>query len=331
MPDLSRPVRRLPAAALMAVLWAAGACSAFRPAPDPAGAPGGISHGFRPGDIIRLESGASIPFWEMIRELADREVVFVGEIHDVPEHHLIQVQILQALTRQYGTHPAAMEFFERRRQAAIDSYMEGALDEEAFLKEVDWRGSWGFDYLYYRPLVLFTRDKGQRLVALNAPREIIRKVARTGLAGLDSQERKELAADIDLGNEAHKAYLRDIYKLHSSPDLKDFDRFYEAQCAWEDTMAETIADHLKRQKGRITVFCGNGHIMRRYGIPDRVTRRVSARVATVLLHPAAGALPLQKETGDYLWLTGHASRRQPAAIPIPAGAPRRQPENSGAG
>ena len=85
-------------------------------------------------------------------------------------------------------------------------------------------------------------------------------MARNGLESLEASERNQLASHIDLENERHRSYLRKAYEAHEHPDLRRFDYFYEAQCVWEDTMAENIAEHLKRHKERLAVFLGNGHI-----------------------------------------------------------------------
>ena len=47
------------------------------------------------------------------------------------------------------------------------------------------------------------------------PHEIVRKVARSGLAGLDEEERSQIAREIDLNNEEHKAYMQEVFGGHS--------------------------------------------------------------------------------------------------------------------
>ncbi|MBW1818567.1 MAG: ChaN family lipoprotein [Deltaproteobacteria bacterium] len=300
---------------LLGSICVLGACSGMKPAHPPLATVDGRNGHFGMGRIIRLDTGEAVSFEALIAQLNSKEVIFVGEVHDNPEHHLIQVQILQALTHRYGSMPVAMEFFERPQQPIINRYMSGELDEDAFLKEVDWQGTWGFDYHFYRPLVLHTKLQGERLLAINAPRNIVRMVARVGLDGLAPKERARLASRIDLTDETHRAYMREIYRIHTHSDLEQFDYFYEAQCVWEDTMAENIAAHLKEAGGRIAVFCGNGHIMNRYGIPDRTRNRVPVSMAVILLHPLAEDVAFNKEAGDYVWLTGDAPRRRPMRMP----------------
>ena len=270
----------------------------------------GVSEKFRSGQIIDLKAGKAISFDCLLDQLESVPLVFVGENHDNPEHHLIQVQILQGLMARYDVRTVAMEFFRRPDQGIIDEYMKGEIDETAFLEKIEWRKSWGFPYYFYRPLILQIREKDGVLLALNAPREIVRKVARSGLAGLDEEERGQVAREIDLENEEHKAYLHEVFGGNTHHGIKHFDSFYEAQCVWDETMAETIADYLKTHPGPMVVFSGNGHIVNKFGIPDRVKRRIEIPMATIAVYPLTEQLDIDGEMADYLWLTGSCSSRR---------------------
>ena len=284
-------------------------CALTKPIMPPLASVEGVRGHFLIGRIIDLESGKALSFDRFIDQLESEDLIFIGEKHDNPEHHLIQVQILQALMARYGDLTVAMEFFQEPQQPILDRYTEGTATETTFLKEVDWRKSWSFDYSFYRPLIFMLREKGSRIHAINAPSDIVKKVARSGLESLKPEERGQLARDIDLDNEKHRAYLRDVYKTHTSQELKKFDYFYQAQCVWEDTMAENIAEYLNKNNKRMVVFTGNGHIINRYGIPERTLKRIKVSMATVVLYPLTGRETIKKETADYVWLTGYCSRR----------------------
>ena len=133
---------------------------------------------------------------------------------------------------------------------------------------------------------------------------MVRKVARSGLRSLTPEERAQTAREIDLGNEAHREYLTEVYQGHSHDALQDFDHFYQAQCVWEETMAQNIARELEDTPRKMVVFAGNGHIVNRFGIPDRVLRRIPVPMATILLYPLTERTILFKTMADYVWLTG---------------------------
>ena len=274
----------------------------------------GVPGHFAAGRIIDIKAGTAIPFDQLIDRFKSKDLVFIGEVHDNPEHHLIEVQILQALMAAEDRLAVAMEFFHEPRQPVLDRYMKGDISEAVFLEDVGWSKGWAFSYHFYRPLILLTREKGKRLLGINAPHSIVRKVARGGLSGLESGERRQLAKDIDLDNSGHRLFVNEAYKDHPHHDLKTFDYFYQAQCVWEETMAENIAQYLKNNRGMLVVFAGNGHIIYKFGIPDRVLRRIPVTMATILLYPLTARSTLNKRMADYVWLTsgcsaGHLMRR----------------------
>jgi uncharacterized iron-regulated protein len=183
------------------------------------------------------------------------------------------------------------------------------MEEEEFLDLIEWGKKWSFNYSLYRPILLETKYSGNRIVAINAPGHIVRKIARTGLESLSVDERNQIAEHVDLGNKKHREYVLEAYKIHTHRDLEKFDFFYQAQCVWEDTMAESIASHIKRPGGKILVFSGNGHIIYKFGIPDRTFMRTRTSFATLILQPAAGTATIDRESADFVWLTGHCSGR----------------------
>jgi len=284
-----------------------GGCSVTGHRMPPLASIEGVPGHFARGRIIDLGSGKSISFEQLIDDLQAKDLIFVGEVHDNPEHHLMEVQLLQALTARSGPLTVAMEFFDITLQPVLDRYTEGKLSESVFLTDVGWQEGWSFPYHLYRPLIFSAKEKGNRLIGINLPNSVVRKVARTGLDSLTPEEREHAAEEIDLENQAHRRYLGEVFESHSHDQLRRFDYFYQAQCVWEDTMAENIALYLNDNPGKMVVFTGNGHIINRFGIPDRVLRRIPANMATVLLYPLTDRLIINKNMADYVWLTGGCS------------------------
>lgn len=278
-------------------------CAGSRHPQPPSATVEGLAERFRPGQIVDLSSGKVIGFEDLIANISSKDLIFVGEAHDNPDHHLIQIQILQAVADRAPSLSVGMEFFQKHQQPIIDRYVQGEMTEREFLEAVDWKKTWGFDYHLYRPLMQFARERKYRVLALNAPNSLVRKVARTGLNSLEPTERDQLPKEIDLTEERHRAFLQEVYTEHSPRDLKEFEYFYEAQCVWEEAMASNLAEHLASGKGRLIAFTGNGHIVNKFGIPDRTVRRVSASMATVMPYPLNGKETIDRAAADYVWFT----------------------------
>jgi uncharacterized iron-regulated protein len=137
------------------------------------------------------------------------------------------------------------------------------------------------------------------LVGLNVPGWIPAKISAAGLDNLLPDERKLLAAEIDTGNKDHRAYVEAVFNENAHHQMTSFDNFYEAQCAWEDTMAESIARKLAT--GPMVVVIGNGHIQYKYGVPNRTYARNQAPFRTVYLASVGSEVDL--DVADYIWVT----------------------------
>ncbi len=299
-------MKRLALLLTVLIIGAQGCALTKRPLPPRATIEGSEDR-FERGQILDLQQGKAVSFEELIDRIAAVDLVFVGEVHDNPEHHLIQTQILQALYARRGRLTVAIEYLPSSTQEVIDRYLDGHLTEHEFLAQSAWEDTWGYDYYLYRPLILAAKQNGCRVIALNAPPEIVRKVARHGLESLSDDERAELPPDIDLDHKAHRAYLREVYQQHAHDRLKHFEYFYEAQCVWEDTMAHRLAVYLAQTPGLVVAFTGNGHIVNKYGIPDRTAKRVPVSMITIVPFPLHEGVDIKKETADYVWLTSDCS------------------------
>lgn len=241
--------------------------------------------------------------WE---ELARARVICFGEQHDKPEHHYAQHRALVELATRSaakgGTLAAGFEMFQRPYQAALTSFVAGSLPEEQFLAESEYDKRWGFDFALYRPLLKAVREFSLPALALNAPRELTRKIARGGLDGLDSGERRRLP-ELVLDDAVHRDYFDTAMGDHPMPPgAPSVDDMYAAQVVWDETMAETAAEWLSRSgdRAQLILFAGSGHC-HRSAVPQRITRRSGIPVLSVL--PVfASELARERERSGYDWL-----------------------------
>ena len=84
-----------------------------------------------PGQAIwDTRTGKTISASGLDDRLAQADVVFIGEQHDDPAAHALELQILQALhPRAKARLTLAMEMWERDIQPALDAYLNGTADE----------------------------------------------------------------------------------------------------------------------------------------------------------------------------------------------------------
>ncbi len=256
---------------------------------------------FAENTIISSKSGKPLALEAVFRDLTRCQIIYAGEQHTNKAHHAIQLQIIQATYAANPNLAIGMEMFDFTYQDVLDLWSAGKLDEKTFLRKTHWYANWRYDFGLYRDILNYIRDNNIRLVALNIPSYITKKIPVGGIENLSAEEKKLLPENIDLSYAAHREYLQKIFdghRQHFKGDVQ-FEDFYAAQVVWEDIMAEQIAKNLNN--GTMVVLAGNGHIQFKYGIPERAYRHTAADFRTVYLAPVGSEVDL--EIADYIWIT----------------------------
>ncbi len=248
------------------------------------------------GPMCGISSKAIQNASSIIQSLTQAKVIYLGERHDSPGIHEAQYRILKELGRTSSL-AVAMEMFQKPFQKVLDDYLAGKISEREFLEKTEYFKRWGFNYHFYRPIVEFCKKQRIPIIAMNLPKEISQKIARSGMEGLDEEEKKYLPQKLDLGSRLYRQMLRRVYQGHQSDNLQNFDSFFQAQIAWDETMAKSIADFLiKHPEKKMIVIVGGGHVAYGYGIPSRVKRRLTDIRQDIVLFPETGQIdPLEAD------------------------------------
>ena len=265
-----------------------------------------------PEEILILPQGDPTTFAQLLDDLDMTRVIYVGESHDQIEHHQIQVKMIQALIAKGKDVAIGMEMFGRSQQPILDRWSQRLLTEEEFLKEIQWETTWGMDYELYKGILDMAKSRRLKVLGLNVPRDLVRRVGENGIKKLPSEDRKMLPA-MDLTDRYHRAYIASVYRDHRKDSAKDFEDFYEAQCLWDEGMAESLFEFLKSPQAEgktVLVFAGSGHVVFNFGIPNRLYRRIAVSSKTIVLKAWTGKLDMDltfTETSsplaDFLWIT----------------------------
>ena len=250
----------------------------------------------------------------VLAELAQAKVIYLGETHDSPDDHQAQLEILRSLHSKNPKIAIALEMFQRPYQKVLDQYLAGELTEAQLQEQGQYHQRWGFPWEHYAPILRFAKENSLPLLALNTPTEVTRKVSRTGLESLTSAEKQLIPplSAIDVSNSSYRQRVLQAYQGHKrAGSAADFERFFQAQVLWDETMAETIANFLGTNPSyQVVVLAGQGHITCGYGIPDRVARRVSTNLGqqgkftqySVLLNPAEDlSVCANQPAANYFW------------------------------
>lgn len=228
-------------------------------------------------------SGATITFDDVVARTHAADVVVIGEQHDLAVHHELQRRVVAALAAPNVRLTVGFEMLSWGYQSALDRLANGQLDADAFAAEIDWKKAWGFPFELYRPIFQAAVAGQARLLALNAPRELVRAVRQKGIASLSADQVRKLP-DLDLGDELHRKWFAGVFASGGHPaTASEVDAFYVAQVVWDESMADGTARALADGAEQVIVLAGAGHVARGRGIPQRVERRrPGVRVVSVV-------------------------------------------------
>lgn len=230
---------------------------------------------------IRLTNAPTIK--NLIPELVNKRVIYVGETHTRYDHHLVQLEIIRQLHALQPELAIGMEFFQQPSQQHLDDYIRGELDEREMLRRTEYYDRWRYDYRLYAPILRFAREQGIPLVALNLPAELTQKVSRNGLNDLNETEQAQIPDDIDRSDKAYEQRLEQIFNHHPEGQAPNFENFLTAQLLWDEGMAQRIVDYLTAHPAsHMVVLAGSGHLAYGSGIPKRVSRRMPIDASIII-------------------------------------------------
>lgn len=257
---------------------------------------------------------------EVAAGLDQAQVVIVGETHDHPGHHAIQLDFLKKMHAIPRPLVVGVEWLDATAQAHCDALASGQISLEEFARRVDWERAWGYPLELFAPILEFVRANRLPLVALNAPLASVRQIARQGLASLTPEQRGQLAPALDLDDPAYREMIAGQFAVHAVSGGQT-ENFFAAQVARDETMAHRLAQALAPWpdgERRAVVFVGSGHFAHGLGLPPRIQRRLpGVRLVSVLpVEPDQAAALAGGATGRPAadWLV--------AAAPAPPRPPR---------
>src|SRR5690606_17191827 len=138
-----------------------------------------------------------------LADLATADVVFVGEQHDDPNTHRLEVAILEGLKQRKVAPVVSLEMFERDVQSVLDAYLSGSASEEEVLKTAR---PWPRYKTDYRGLVELAKANGWPVIAANVPRRIAAAVAKAGsdaVGQLPADDRALVAKELECAEDAY--------------------------------------------------------------------------------------------------------------------------------
>ena len=183
--------------ALCLVLALAGCQASLPPLPGWQ-SPEGRAHA-QLGQITDLASGRLISPEQLVRQLADAPRVLVGEKHDNPDHHALQLWLLRALQAQRPQGSLLLEMLQPEQQPLVDKLEAQQTLPADLPKALAWEDGW--DWQLYGPIVTHALQGDIALLAANLSPAQMRQAYRqpAALSGARSNAPGVKAALLEQG------------------------------------------------------------------------------------------------------------------------------------
>jgi uncharacterized iron-regulated protein len=193
--------------------------------------------------VLLNEEGKVISYEQMLKELQKADVVFLGEYHDQPITHWLQLNLLKDLHSATDKKiRVGAEMFETDDQLKINEYFQGIISQKKFEEESRLWKNYSTDY---KGIVEFCKENKLPFLATNVPGRYANAVYSKGPAILES-----------LSEEAKR--LLPPYPIHFNMDVNCYQKMIKdmgghggsniayAQALRDATMAHTISQNMEK-------------------------------------------------------------------------------------
>ncbi|MBC7936808.1 MAG: ChaN family lipoprotein [Rhizobacter sp.] len=136
----------------------------------------------KPAYILYNSKGKKISYDKMIKTIIKNDVVMIGEFHNNPISHWLQLEITKDCKQQRSLVLGA-EMFEQDNQAALDAYLQGKISQKGLDSAARLWPNYKTDYA---PLVNFAKENKITFAATNIPRRYAALISKKGFRSLDT-------------------------------------------------------------------------------------------------------------------------------------------------
>jgi uncharacterized iron-regulated protein len=229
------------------------------------------------GCVTQRDSASFARAAQAIPGLEGARIAYIAEKHDDASHHEFQEKVIRSLHGRGKPVTVGMEMVDVTQQAALDEYLEKKISWSEFARRTAFDRGWGKTSPAYWRILSWCRRNEVPVIALNAPQTVTRKLARG--ESLTAEEMQFLPSYTEPPGGFEQ--FRGVMAGHGNVGL--LRQYYEAQRAWDQTMAGRILAWLSDHSGTLVVLLGRFHADPRTGVPWYVARK--SRVTQVIFYP----------------------------------------------
>jgi uncharacterized iron-regulated protein len=245
------------------------------------------------GKITDLRSGESLSPKQLLTRLAAQPRVIVGEKHDNPYHHQIELWLVENLPQQRPQGSVLMEMINPSQQAKVSQvkqWLQGnpRVRDERVAELIDWQPGWKWPL--YGDLTMAAMRAPYPLWSANLDRDEIMAFY---------QQPVFPQGQLSVRPAVQKALEETIRTSHGG---KIEPQQLHAMLAIQQQRDRRMAERLLAAPTPTLLIAGGYHASKSVGVPLHVQDLQPTAVPTVLMLAEPG-VQVDKQVADYLWVT----------------------------
>jgi uncharacterized iron-regulated protein len=238
--------------------------------------------------LFSSKKAKEISYAELIDEIKEYKVVFVGDHHNTKASHEFFNEVLNKLISEgYNIH-LANEWFYPSHNKLLEDYTKGVIDSKTLKEKREWEKFTKYKWEYVEKLYETVKKSNGKLYGINISKKERKKISLKQLSLMNAGE-KIFYDNLDLDVQVHKDLVSPYFKhCNKMPIKSDEDcekRMYRVQVTWDTYMAKQTNLLAKRvlnsPKDILLVFAGAMHVEKNLGIPLRFSRLNNTPFTTI--------------------------------------------------
>ncbi|MDM8350865.1 ChaN family lipoprotein [Pseudomonas sp. sp1636] len=249
------------------------------------------------GQIVDLRTGQRLSPQQLLEHLAPAPRVLVGEKHDNPDHHALQLWLLQALEARRRQGSLLLEMLTPEQQSKVDALHARVLGGQQVADlpaALAWQKGW--PWALYGPIVRHALAQPYPLLAANLERAQVRQIYR---------KRPPLTGPLSTAAAVHGPLLAQIETSHCDKLPKSQ---LPAMLAVQQQRDRRMATALLAAPQPSLLFAGIFHVRRDLGVPLHLADLGDSAASLVLILAEVGQ-PVGAAAADFVWFTPALPRR----------------------
>ncbi|WP_339490470.1 ChaN family lipoprotein [Pseudomonas sp. EL_65y_Pfl2_R95] len=243
------------------------------------------------GQIKDLRSGELLTASELVERLSAAGQVLIGEQHDNPDHHALELWLLRAMASQREQGSIVLEMLTSSQQSAVDEAqktLQAGQPIADLAKQLDWQQGW--DWSMYGPIVRYALEQRANLLAANLDRAEMMQIYR---------KQPVLSGSASTAQAVREPLLEQIRESHCGllPDSQ-----LPAMLVVQQQRDRRMAERLQQADKPAVLLAGAFHVRRDLGVPVHLRDLGDSTINAVLIFSEVGK-PVSADQADYVWYT----------------------------